>query len=106
MNQAKNTAIAKNGGVSICNRKRSVNGTDNEHDEIASNENISRLTTLPVPLLYVAKSFGQANLYVTVNAERIFVKQIKIVKQMKIVKQTKIVNKCNSILPATTTPQC
>ena len=57
-----------------CNRKRSVNGTDNEHDEIASNENISRFTTLPVPLLYVAKSFGQANLYVTVNADRIFAK--------------------------------
>ena len=93
VNQAKNTAMAKNGGVSICNRKRSINDTDNEHEEIASNENISRLTTLPVPLLYVAKSFGQANLYVTVNAERIFVKQIK------------IVNKCNSILPATTTPQ-
>ncbi len=86
MNQAKNTAMAKNGGVSICNRKRSVNGTDNEHDEIASNENISRLTTLPVPLLYVAKSFGQANLYVTVNAERIFA-------TIKIANKTKLPNK-------------
>jgi hypothetical protein len=34
---------------------------------------------LPVPLLYVAKSFGHANLYVTVNAERIFA-TTKIVK--------------------------
>ena len=84
VNHAANTANEKNGGVSICNRKRSVNGTDNEHDEIASNENISRLTTLPVPLLYVAKSFGQANLYVTVNAERIFA-TTKIVKTMRIV---------------------
>ena len=56
------TATIKKGGVNICNKNRSVNGTDNEHEETASNENNSKLTIFPVPLEYVVKSSGHANL--------------------------------------------